>query len=83
MASTVTGSSGALFGKPLKRTRNCSCSNSTGWPLANSLADNTLLINPPSATVSPGQKCTCIYSVLPLRVKSANSDACTRQGSAW
>src|ERR1039458_9357799 len=83
MANTVTGSSGAFFGKPLKRTRNCSCSNSTGCPLASSFAESTLVFNPPSATVSPGQKCTCIYKVLPLRVKPANSDACTRQGSAW
>lgn len=34
MASTVTGSSGAFLGKPVKRTRNGSCSKATVLPLA-------------------------------------------------
>jgi hypothetical protein len=59
MASTVTGSSGAFFGNPLKRTRNCSCSNSTGCPLANSFrafyepAFTALLPIPLAALISP------------------------------
>src|ERR1022692_1393673 len=59
MAIVVTGSSGAFSGSPRKRTRNFSCSNLTGFPLARERADCTLFIRPPRAAVSPGQKCTC------------------------
>src|ERR1035438_10032404 len=69
MAMVVTGSSGAFSGRPVKRTRNFSWTNFTSLPVAARRADFTWLVSPPSATVSPGQKCTCMKSVLPSRVK--------------
>src|SRR5579864_3269045 len=70
-AIVVTGWSGASAGSPVNRTRNRSCSNFTGCPVASNRADFTPVFSPESATVSPGQKYTCMYSVLPLRVKQA------------
>jgi len=64
MARVVTGSSGAFPGRPVKRTRNFSCSNLTGAPVAKRRA-----ISPGYEARQrhglPRQKYTCMYSVLP------------------
>jgi hypothetical protein len=57
IAMVVNGSSGAFSGSPVNLTRNLSCSNFRSLPVVSSLADFTLFMRPPSATVSPGQKC--------------------------
>ena len=60
MAIVVTGSSGAFSGRPVIRRRNLSCSNLISLPPASRRADFTWLVNPPSDTADPGQKCTCM-----------------------
>src|SRR5260370_25804783 len=66
-AIVFTGWSGASVGSPLNRTRNQSCSNFTGCPVASSLHDFTPLFSPESATPPPRQKDTFTFNVFHLR----------------
>src|SRR5260370_32508405 len=58
-AIVVTGSSGAVAGRPVGFVRNLSCSTFTDLPLASRWAGFTSLVRPLIERLSPVQKRTC------------------------